>query len=398
VYLNQPITRSQASRPEEQSYHYDFWLISVVIFLLSLGLVFVASSSITVTENTTTNPLYYFWKQLVAAGIGVGLACIIIKIPLYIWQQCSAYLIIFGLLLLILILIPGIGKEVNGSMRWIKMGPVSIQGSELIKVFVIIYLARYIVRHEESIRQSLKGFIRPIGVIILITGLLLLQPDYGTAVIIFTTALCMLFMGGVPFGRFFAWTLAAGMALVSLAITSPYRLQRLTSFLDPWQDPFNSGFQLTQALIAFGRGDWFGVGLGSSVQKLFYLPEAHTDFIFSVLAEELGLVGSVTVILLFFFIIWRSFVIAQIARQSGKHYAASLAYGIGSIIGMQAFVSIGVNMGILPTKGLTLPFISYGGNSMIISCILLAILIRIEYENHFTREDIIPESSVSCVK
>ncbi|MFQ5659098.1 MAG: putative lipid II flippase FtsW [Gammaproteobacteria bacterium] len=384
------IKQAQALRTGKQAPHYDFWLISTVLFIIFFGLIIVASSSITIADRLYGEPLHFFWRQAIAVVLGLVFACVIIWIPLIFWERISIYLLLLGTFLLILVLVPGMGNEVNGSLRWINFGPVSLQASEPLKIFIITYLAGYMVRHGEKVKSSFAGFITPVGVVTLIAALLLLEPDYGTAVVLFATALGMLFMGGVPLGRFFAWVLTACIALGSLAVVSPYRMQRLTSFLDPWQDPFNSGFQLTQALIAFGRGDWFGVGLGSSVQKLFYLPEAHTDFVFAVLAEELGIFGSILVILLFFFIIWRAFVIAQIAEYLGKQFAAYMAYGIGLVIGMQAFVNIGVNMGILPTKGLTLPLMSYGGNSMVSSCVLIAMLVRIEFENHLSRKEETP--------
>jgi len=388
---------SQASRVSKLMARYDFWLIGTVILLILVGLIFVASSSITMAEQLTGDPLYYFWRQLFATVLGLSFAGIVIFTPLDLWQQVGVPILLIGIFLLVLVLIPGVGREVNGSMRWISFGQFNFQGSEFVKISLITYLAGYLVRHGDKVRSSLAGFITPIGVVTLIAGLLLLEPDYGTAVVLFATALGMLFMGGVPLGRFIAWMLTAIVALISLAIMSPYRLQRLTSFLDPWQDPFNSGFQLTQALIAFGRGDWIGAGLGSGVQKLFYLPEAHTDFVFAVLGEELGLIGSVILILLFFFLVWRSFVIAQISELSGKPFAALLAYGIGVVIGIQAFFNMGVNTGLLPTKGLTLPFMSYGGNSMISNCILLAILVRIEFENHHSTRKQIPDAVATYV-
>ena len=370
---------------------YDIWLMSTVLFLISLGLVMVASSSIAISDRNYSEPLYYFWRQLVAAGIGLSVSYAVVKTPLFVWERASVPLLLLSIFLLVLVLVPGVGREVNGSMRWINIGGINLQSSEPAKICILAYLAGYLVRHAEKLKTSFAGFIRPIGVVTLIAGLLLWEPDYGTAVVIFATALGMLFMGGVPLGRFFAWVIAASVALVSLAVLSPYRLQRLTSFMDPWQDPFNSGFQLTQALIAFGRGEWFGTGLGSSVQKLFYLPEAHTDFLFAVLAEELGLIGIVFVILLYFFIIWRAFVIAQIAEQTGRLFSAYISYGIGLLIGMQAFINMGVNMGLLPTKGITLPLMSYGSNSMIINCILVALLIRAEYENHESARERVPD-------
>lgn len=360
---------------------------------MCLGLVMVASSSVTVADRQFHEPLYYFWRQSVSIGIGLGLAFVIVRTPLTIWQRLSVPLLVGGLLLLILVLIPDIGHEVNGSMRWIRSGPFVLQASEPVKFCVIAYLAGYLVRHGEKVKQSFAGFIRPIIVLTVISGLLLLEPDYGASVVMFATALGMLFMGGVPLSRFFAWVLTAVSALMSLAVLSPYRMQRLMSFTDPWQDPFNSGFQLTQALIAFGRGDWFGVGLGSSIQKLFYLPEAHTDFVFAVLAEELGLVGSMIVILLFCFLVWRAFVIGHVAELTGKGFAAYFAYGIGLIIGIQAFINIGVNMGVLPTKGLTLPLMSYGGNSIVVTCVLLAVLLRIEFENKQAKHVTMPDKT-----
>jgi len=366
--------------------HYDILLISISLFLVMTGLVMVASSSISIADNLYSNPLYYFWRQLISVIIGFCAALIIINTPLIVWEKLSVFFLLVGIVFLVAVLVPGIGREVNGSMRWINIGPVNIQSSEIAKICVIIYLAGYMLRHEEKLRTTFAGFIHPIAVVTLIAGLLLLEPDYGSAVVLFATTLGMLFMGGVPLSRFFMWVLTASAALISLAIISPYRLQRLTSFMDPWQDPFNTGFQLTQALIAFGRGEWFGVGLGSSVQKLFYLPEAHTDFVYSVLAEEFGFIGSMLVILLYFFIVWRSFLIGETAQRAGKLFSAYMAYGIGLILGIQAFINIGVNMGVLPTKGLTLPFISYGNNSVIVSCALIAFLIRIEMENRQSRK------------
>lgn len=374
-------------------YGHDLGLILVIVFMLGFGLLMVASSSITVADRQFQMPLYYFWRQLFSVMIGLSAAGIILLAPVDVWQRMSVPLMATGILLLVLVLIPGVGHEVNGSLRWLRVGPFALQVSEPVKFFVIAYLSGYLVRHADKVRSSFTGFIRPIIVLTVISGLLLLEPDYGAGVVMFATALGMLFIGGVPLSRFFAWVLAAIAALLSLAVLSPYRMQRLISFVDPWQDPFASGFQLTQALIAFGRGDWFGVGLGSSVQKLFYLPEAHTDFVFAVMAEELGLVGSIAVIVLFCFIVWRAFVIGQVAELAGRQFAAYFAYGIGMIIGMQAFINIGVNMGILPTKGLTLPLMSYGGNSVIVTCALLAVLLRVEFENNQPRRPAMPGRS-----
>ncbi len=386
-----------AGRVSKRLLHYDFYLIGLTLFLLGLGLVMVASASVTVADRHYAEPLHYFWRQGAAALLGLSISFVVIQTPLLIWQQLSVPLLILGVLLLVLVLIPGVGREVNGSMRWISVGPLNLQSSEPVKLCVIAYLAGYLMRHRDKVTGSFAGFIIPVGVVTLVAGLLLLEPDYGSAVVLFGTALAMLLMGGVPLSRFLAWMITAAMVLISLAILSPYRMQRLTSFIDPWQDPFNSGFQLTQALIAFGRGDWFGVGLGNSVQKLFYLPEAHTDFIFAVFAEEFGLIGSVLLVLAFLFLVWRAFVIARLAEQSGKYFAAYVAYGVGTLIGLQAFINIGVNMGVLPTKGLTLPLISYGGNSMVVSCVLIALLVRAELENHQQTKNEIPEATASYV-
>ncbi len=377
----QAILKSHLSATNGLFRPYDAWLMTVIFLLIGLGLVMVASSSIAIADRQFHEPLHYFWRQMFSVTIGLSFIIAALKVPLSVWDFLSVPLLVLGLLLLLLVLIPGIGREVNGSTRWIDLGSLALQASEPVKLCVIVYLAGYMVRHGEHVRNNFAGFIRPICVLTIVAGLLLLEPDYGSCVVLFATALGMLFMGGVPLGRFFAWVLTAVVALASLAVLSPYRIQRLMSFVDPWQDPFDSGFQLTQALIAFGRGDWFGVGLGSSVQKLFYLPEAHTDFVFSVFAEEFGLLGTTILILLFSFLVWRAFVIGHIAERMGKPFAAYLAYGIGLIIGVQVFINMGVNLGVLPTKGLTLPLLSYGGNSMVITCLLLGILLRVEVEN-----------------
>lgn len=359
---------------------YDGCLLMVILSLLCLGLTMVASSSMSIADRIYQEPLFYFWRQFIAVSAGIVMAMLVMQLPMKFWQVISVPLLALGILLLILVLVPGVGKEVNGSMRWINLGPVSFQVSEPVKLCIIAYLAGYLVRQNEQVKTSFAGFIRPIGIVTIIAGLLLLEPDYGACIVLFATTLGMLFLAGVPLSRFLSWVLVASTALATLAVLSPYRMQRLMSFIDPWQDPYNTGFQLTQALIAFGRGDWFGVGLGSSVQKLFYLPEAHTDFVFAVLAEELGLIGVMVVILLFGFLVIRSLIIGQMAESSGQLFAGYFAYGIGLLLGVQSFINIGVNMGLLPTKGLTLPLLSYGGNSVFITCILLGILLRIEHE------------------
>ena len=366
----------------------DFPLLLSALILLSLGLVMVASSSISIAERELSDPLYYFWRQLSYSAVALILSFITFKIPLKYFQKVGPALIIVGMILLVMVLIPGIGKEVNGSMRWINLGIISLQVSEFVKLATVIYLAGYLVRHTEEVRTKISGFLRPLVLIFIISSLLIVEPDFGAVAVIVATAMGMLWLGGASFFQFILLMLTTAAALTLAAVSSPYRMERLTTFLNPWADPFDSGFQLTQALIAFGRGEWFGVGLGSSVQKLFYLPEAHTDFLLAVLAEELGLFGVIIVIGLFFFIVVRALMIGRRAEKRERPFAAFLAYGLGIWLGLQAFINVGVNMGVLPTKGLTLPLMSYGGSSLIIMCIVVAMLLRVDYETRqFDRKD-----------
>ncbi len=277
-------------------------------------------------------------------------------------------------------MLPGIGVEVNGSTRWINLAVFRLQVSEPAKLLALIYMAGYLVRHGEEVRYTGAGFLKPLGLLLIAALLLLMEPDFGATVVLMTTALVMMFMAGVSLWKFGGLIAVAGTAFAALALLSPYRLQRLTAFIDPWNDPFNTDFQLTQSLIAIGRGEWFGVGLGASIQKLFYLPEAHTDFVFAVLAEELGLIGILVLLGLYALVVYRTYVIAARAEQGGNLFAAYLAYGIGTWLGMQAVINVGVNTGLLPTKGLTLPLLSYGGSSMLVTCIAIALLLRIDYE------------------
>ena len=370
----------QGQRVEKLMFAYDIWLIGAVLTLLCMGLIMVVSTSVSIAERRDLAPLYYFWRQLGAAGLGIVVAVILLKIPLQQFQRFSTSLLFLGIALLVAVLVPGIGHEVNGSMRWMGLGSISLQASEPAKLAVVIYLAAYLLRHNKQVQEEFVGFIKPIGVLTVISALLLLEPDFGAAVVLFMTALGMLFLAGVPFLRFFFWGFAALSSLAALSMVAPYRLQRLMTFMDPWSDPYNSGFQLTQALIAFGRGEWFGVGLGNSVQKLYYLPEVHTDFVFAVIGEELGLVGTITVILLFVFLIWRIFYLGGIAERANLIFAAYTTYGIGVLLGAQAFVNIGVNMGLLPTKGLPLPFLSYGSNNLVVTFAAMSLVCRAGFE------------------
>ncbi len=358
----------------------DMKFLGVVLALLAFGLVMVGSSSISVAEQQHNQPFYYLLRQLVYIGVGLTLSVGVLYTPMMLWQRASTALLTVGLLLLAAVLIPGLGREVNGSMRWLPMGLFQLQVSEPVKLFVVLYLAGYVARRVE---QGIAGraLAEPLVILGVISVLLLLEPDFGAAAVILATSLGILFLAGVKWRHFgLAFALVAS-ALAAVAVLSPYRFQRLTVFLNPWSHPFDSGFQLTQALIAFGRGEWLGVGLGASVQKLFYLPEAHTDFLLAVLAEELGLVGVVAVIAMFGFLIWRAFLIADEAARGGKWFASYVGYGVAMWIALQVVINIGVNMGVLPTKGLTLPLMSYGGSSIVIMCVACALVLRVHYEN-----------------
>jgi cell division protein FtsW len=374
----------QARRaPESVFAALDGKFLGVVLALLAFGLVMVGSASISVAGHQHDQPFYYLLRQLVYIAVGLVLAVGVLFTPVLVWQRLGALLLTGGLLLLAAVLIPGLGREVNGSMRWLPLGVTQLQVSEPVKLFVVIYLAGYLARRVEG-GVPVQALVEPMVILGAISVLLLLEPDFGAATVILATSLGMLFLGGVKWRHFGLAFLVVAAGLAAVAFLSPYRFQRLTVFLNPWADPFASGFQLTQALIAFGRGEWFGVGLGASVQKLFYLPEAHTDFLFAVLAEELGLAGVVAVIGLFAFLIWRAFAIADRAARCGMWFAAYLTYGVAMWIALQVVINIGVNMGVLPTKGLTLPLMSYGGSSIVIMCVATALVLRVHYE---TRAD-----------
>jgi cell division protein FtsW len=355
-------------------------LLTLVSVLLLGGLVILASASITISDNATGNPFFYLERQVVAAliGIAAGLTCLFI--PMSVWQALGFPMLLLGLALLTVVLVPGIGYEVNGATRWVRFGIINLQVSEPARLCLLIYVAGYAVRQEKALRERFVGFLRPMLVLSIACVLLLAEPDFGAAIVLLATALVVLFVAGARIRDFIVFFSAAVIAMAVLAITSPYRVNRLTGFLDPWADPYNSGFQLTQSLIAIGRGEWLGRGLGDGVQKLFYLPEAHTDFVFAVFAEEFGLLGSVVLITLFLALLWRVFKLAMRAADSERFFEAYLAIGLGTWLGLQAFINIGVNMGILPTKGLTLPLISYGRSSLIVALAAIGLLLRIHHE------------------
>ncbi|MDT8370367.1 MAG: putative lipid II flippase FtsW [Gammaproteobacteria bacterium] len=368
------------------TYTMDRSLIFVVLMLLGIGLVMVGSASISIADNKLHQPFYFFNRQLVFACIGLASAWCVINIRLSIWRKIAPMLLMIGVVLLILVLIPGIGREVNGSRRWLPLGPVNVQVAELIKLFSIIYIADYLQRNHGQLTVSFFKIFAPLFLLAVAALLLLIQPDMGSVVVILSTVLVMLFLGGARLDVFATLIGILAMLFAALVWVAPYRMQRLQSFMDPWADPFGSGFQLTQALIAFGRGDWLGVGLGSSMQKLFYLPEAHTDFLYSILAEELGLIGAISVLILFAVFVWRALAIGREAECAGQIFGAQIAYGIGIWLGLQACVNMGVNMGALPTKGLTLPLMSYGGSSLVLVCIAIALLFRVDLETRFPEQ------------
>lgn len=362
---------------------YDKWLIVAVIGLLVMGLMMVASSSVMISTRNYHQPFHFLVRQVCYLGLGLFLAMFIVRTDSCIWEKLSVPLLFACFFLLVLVLVPGVGRVVNGSRRWIAFGPIGIQVSELAKVTMIFYLSGFLVRQKQMVNQSIMGFINPLIILSIFSVLLLLEPDFGATFVIAGTVMAMLFLTGVKLRYYAALAALVAAALISLVVFSPYRLMRLTSFLNPWADQFNTGYQLTQSLIAFGRGGWVGVGLGDGVQKLFYLPEAHTDFLFAVLAEELGLLGILLVLILYSILVFRGLIIGLNAYTQNRLFAAYTAYGITFWLGLQAAINMGVNAGLLPTKGLTLPLMSYGGASMLVSVCAIALLLRIDHENRW---------------
>jgi cell division protein FtsW len=361
-------------------FHFDPLLVIVSASLLAIGYVMMASSSLHLGIKETGNSFYYPIRQSLHIALGLILGICVALTPIRVWEKSGQWLFIFGILLLIVVLVPGLGVKVNGSTRWLSIFGMRVQVSEVVKFFSVIYMAGYVTRHQESIRKSIFALFKPI---ILFSGaciLLLMEPDFGSAVVIMIIAMGIMFLAGARLSPFII-LLSSGSVLAALLVYfEPYRMKRVTSFLNPWADAKDTGYQLVHALISFGRGEWVGVGLGSGIQKLFYLPEAHTDFLFSVIAEELGLLGVLTVIGLFALLVWRTFEIAAAAEKADERFSAFIAYGLGIWFGFQSFVNMGVNMGILPTKGLTLPLMSYGGGSMMIMCCAIALIFRIQSE------------------
>ncbi len=376
-----PSDRShQATKLDAITGRYDPVLMLVTLALAGLGVVMVASSSIAIAEGLDVGPFYFLIRHVVFLAIGLGLAWALMQVELKLVEKYSHLLLFLCFAMLVLVFLPGIGHTVNGAQRWLNLGISKFQAVEAVKLMFIIWLASYLVRYRDEIAQQWMALIKPLGVAGVIVALLLLQPDFGSAALVLAITGGMVWLGGARIRNLLLPALIALPMLALVAIAEPYRVRRLTSFRDPWADPFNDGFQLTQALIAIGRGEWFGVGLGGSVQKLFYLPEAHTDFIFSVTAEELGFAGSFAIIFLFGLFTWRAFNIGLRAIEMRRHFAGFCAFGVGFWISLQAFVSIGVNLGLLPTKGLTLPLISSGGSSVLMTCVAIGLLLRVSYE------------------
>lgn len=370
--------------PRRTVAEYDDVLVWIVTALLSIGLVMVYSASIATAEAgkyTNYQLTYYLVRHGVFILTGMVAGIVAFQIPTQIWQKYSPYLFLIGVVLLILVLIPGIGRAVNGSRRWLPLLIVNLQPSELMKLFAVLYAADYAVRKGAVKDHLLKPFLPMFGVMALVGALLLLEPDMGAFVVICAIAMGTLWLGGFNLKIFGGLVVLLPLAFAALILSSPYRMQRVVGFMDPWSDPFGKGYQLSHALIAFGRGEWLGVGLGGSVEKLFYLPEAHTDFLLAVIAEELGLFGVCAVILLFAGLIVRAFAIGRQAAMSERLFAGLVAQGIAVWLGVQAMINIGVNMGVLPTKGLTLPFLSFGGSGVVVNCVAIAVLLRIDYEN-----------------
>jgi cell division protein FtsW len=371
----------------------DPWVIGPVAALLLVGLVMVASASIGVSDRDLGTPFHYFQRQLAFVCLGLVAAAGAVSIPTALWDKYSKVLMGVAFLLLLFVLVPGIGHEVNGSRRWVRLGFMNFQVSELARVLLLSYVASYAVRRADELRADFKGFIKPVAVLVGAAVLLLLEPDFGAATVLMATGLAVLFLAGVRIRHLLVPLVLGVAAMTALAVTSSYRLRRLTSFRNPWADAFDSGFQLTQSLIAIGRGEWLGVGLGSSVQKLFYLPEAHTDFVFAVLAEEFGLMGVVVVLGLFALLVGRALAISRNAARAGLAFQSLLAAAVGVWLGLQVFVNVGVNMGLLPTKGLTLPLLSYGGSSMLVTLGWLGVLLRVHHETQATGRSAVPREA-----
>ncbi|KPA52879.1 cell division protein FtsW [Photobacterium lucens] len=357
---------------------YDRQLVWIAIALMITGLVMVTSASVPVATRLTGIPFYFAYRHAFFLLGALVIGAIVLQVPLARWRQLSVPMLFISIVLLAVVLI--IGRSVNGAARWIPLGIFNLQPAEVAKLSLFIFLAGYLVRQYNQVRGTFIGFLKPLGVLGILCMLLLMQPDLGSSVVMFVGTVGMLFIAGAKLWQFLMMLGTALVGIAFLIILEPYRMRRVTSFLDPWQDPYGSGYQLTQSLMAFGRGEWFGQGLGNSIQKLAYLPEAHTDFVFAVLAEELGLAGVIVVLCLLFALVYKALMIGRKCLETGQLFGGFLAFGFGFWFAFQTLVNVGAAAGIVPTKGLTLPLISYGGSSLFIMAAAVAILIRIDFE------------------
>lgn len=358
----------------------DWTLLCLWFALMSIGLVMVASASVSFAALTYDDAWFFAKRHAIYMVMGIVLAMFVVCVPMSVWQRYSGHLLLITFFLLVVVLIPGIGKKVNGSQRWFSLGIISIQVSEIAKFCAVVFFASFFARRYQELHFGWQGFLKPLLVVGVFVGLLLLEPDFGSSVVLCATVFAMMFIAGVRILHFLLLIAIGVSGLAAVAILSPYRMQRLITFLDPWADQFNTGYQLTQSLIGFGRGEWLGLGLGNSLQKLMFLPEAHTDFIFAIIAEEFGLIGAVFLVGLFAAMIIRIFKLAKENLAAGKMFPALATFGIAILFSFQVFINMGVSSGLLPTKGLTLPFISYGGSSLLICCVLMAFVMRVQWE------------------
>ncbi|EPJ46080.1 MAG: cell cycle protein, FtsW [Osedax symbiont Rs2] len=365
---------------------FDPLLLVSAVFVMLTGFVMITSASLDVAAKNYNNAFFFSIRHGMFIVLAVIGALLVWKVPIRRWYDLGPWLLVFGFILLVAVLIPGIGKEVNGSQRWIRAGILNLQASEVAKFCMTIYLGGYLVRRLNDVRNSWKGVVRPILPLGFFVFLLIMEPDYGAAVVLMAAVMGMIFLSGMRFSQFLVILSGALVTVGSLAVIQPYRVARLKSFQDPWADPFGSGYQLSQAQIAFGRGEWFGTGLGNSVQKLFYLPEAHTDFVYSVLSEELGLLGALSIVMLYLVLIFRIFYIGRQAERQRQFFMAFITYGFGLVLVAQVLINIGVNVGAVPTKGLTLPLLSYGGSSLMVCAAMIAVVLRVDYELKLQRQ------------
>lgn len=370
---------------QRPAYGLDAALCAALAVLMGWGLIMVASASVAVAEKVSGAPLYFFFKQFAYGMFGLAVGGLVFSVPMKTWEHSGHGLLLFAFFLLLIVFLPGLGKSVNGAQRWLDLGVFRVQASEPARLALLIFLAGHLVRHQALIQNSFRAVLRALLPLVIACGLLLLEPDFGAAVVLMAVAFLLLFLAGVRvlhLGGLLAVTGALGAVLI---FSAAYRLRRFLSFTDPWADINNSGWQLAQSLIAIGRGEWTGVGLGNSVQKLLYLPETHTDFIFAILAEEFGLLGIAVLLALFAVVVTRGFAVARVAETRNHRFAAYLTYGLSAWLGLQALINMAVNMGMLPTKGLTLPLISYGGSSLLTVCAICALILRVDHENRLDR-------------